>query len=201
MNSFVIEPVETEEQHAAASYVRTQVFEHEWGIRLPGLDFSDRERYQQLLARVSLTGEPVGTLTLADTTGQTRLHRQYGLAFEPNARVARYTRLAVIAAYRGLNLPLALVFQANWRFVAPGKFDYTWLLFDASRAESSSFSRLLLFKASSDVLRTEYGLSRVLVRDERALTAMEVHTNGNSNHFTSMAAFASREPSVAAMAR
>jgi hypothetical protein len=53
---------------------------------------------------------------------------QYGLRFDPHARVARYTQLVALKPYRGMNMPLRLILEGHRRFVAPGQFDYTWLL-------------------------------------------------------------------------
>jgi hypothetical protein len=79
---------------------------------------------------------------------------------------ARYTQLAVAPAYRGLNIPMALLREAHVRFVRPGGFDYTWLLFPADRAASSSLCRHLPFGSGARIVSTEYGRSRVLVRNE-----------------------------------
>jgi hypothetical protein len=92
----------------------------------------------------------------------------------PDSRVARYTQLAVLRPYRGMNIPLQLVAEARRRFVVPEGFDYTWLLYNAQHARSSSFCSQLNFEASAAVFDTEYGPSRVLTRSERAVRLSSV---------------------------
>jgi hypothetical protein len=85
--------------------------------------------------------------------------------------VARYTQLAVLKPYRGLNLPVRLILEAHRTFVRPKEIRYTWLLFDAARARTSSLCQLLGFSASSRRFLTEYGCSRALTRDESTMQA------------------------------
>src|SRR5262249_44481183 len=81
--------------------------------------------------------------SVVDTTGEDALHRGYTLHFPENTRVARLTQLAVLQSFRGLGMPRQLIREAIHRIVQPHRFDFTWLLFHASR------------------------LCRVLTRDER----------------------------------
>jgi hypothetical protein len=75
-------------------------------------------------------------------------------------------QLAVRKPYRGMNLPVQLVLEGRRQFVLPRRIEHTWLLFNAERARSSSFCRLLGFRASTERFHTEYGLSRVLLHHE-----------------------------------
>ena len=163
----VIEPVTNNEGEAAMLRIRQQVFEREMGIPSELLRMPEDARLLHLLARVEPNENPVAALTVIETTGHHQLHQSYGLRFDSGGRVARYTQLAVLKPYRGMNIPLMMMLEAHRRFVAPGQFHFTWLLFDAERAASSSMCRLLAFTPSAQTYRSEYGCSRALVRDER----------------------------------
>ena len=109
----------------------------------------------------------MAVLTVVDTTGDAMLHERFGLPFSMQHRTARYTQLAVLNPYRGLDIPLQLITEGQRLFVTPGGFEHTWLLFNAERAARSSFCRRLGFQAGSRTYRSEYGRVRVLARDER----------------------------------
>jgi GNAT superfamily N-acetyltransferase len=104
---------------------------------------------------------------VVDTTEEDVLHRRYALHFPENTRVARLTQLAVLQSFRGLGIPHQLIREAIHRIVQPHKFDFTWLLLDASRAGSCRLIDDFDYSVSPYVLQTEYGLCRVLTRDER----------------------------------
>jgi len=161
----IIEPAIGASEMAAIRRVRRHVFAREMGITLPPIT-ADHTAAFHLLARHGAGGEVVAALSVVETGGDGELHQRYGLDFPPGARVARYTQLAVLRPFRGLGLPLKLILEAHRRFVAPGLFDYTWLLFDAERAASSDLRRRLAFKPGEQVYVTEYGRSRALTRDE-----------------------------------
>ena len=67
-----------------------------------------------------------------------------------------------------MNLPLMLILKAHYHFVVPGDFTHTWLLFDAKRAANSSLCAHLGFSVSERVLHSQFGVTRVLVRDEQS---------------------------------
>jgi hypothetical protein len=163
----IIEPVTDSYTAAAAAYVREEVFEREWKIRVPRLPRWAVGEMLTLVARVESRSEPVAALTVMETTTDHGLHQRFGLTFPEQTRIARYTQLAVLAPYRGLKIPLQLVIEARRRFVVPEGIDYTWLLFDAEHARASSFCKQLDFRAGAEVFETEYGRSRVLIRNER----------------------------------
>jgi hypothetical protein len=154
---------------ADASQVRQEVFGGEWQITLPRLDEYSEERQLTLVARDNR--EPVAALTVLETTGDRELHGRLGLSFPDGQRVARYTQLAVLKPYRGRNLPLRLVLEGRRRFCGPMRIHYAWLLFDAERANHSSFCNLLGFSASRRSFLTDYGYTRVLTRDETSSRA------------------------------
>jgi len=164
----IIEPVSNNADEGAMSLIRQQVFEHERGIVLARLAPTNDPGSFHLLARVAANGDAVATLSVVDTSANHELHKGYGLEFSSGARVARYTQLAVLKPYRGLNIPLKLMLEAHHRFIVPGNFDYTWLLFDAERADSSLMCKWLAFAPGQRTFASEYGPSRTLLRDERA---------------------------------
>jgi GNAT superfamily N-acetyltransferase len=171
--NFLIEPVTSVPGKASASYVREQVFERECGIRLPPLPA--REAMLTLIARSEWDPDPAAVLTVLETTGDEELHRSLGLIFDKETRVARYTQFAVLKPYRGQHLASRLVLEAHRQFVAPRGIDYSWLLFGARQANSSSFCRQLGFIASPETFFTEYGRCRVLTRNERSAGAELTH--------------------------
>jgi hypothetical protein len=155
----------------AARQVRQQVFEREWQATLPRLSEYDPERQLTLVARNRSNQEPIAVLTVLETTGDPKLHRRLGLAYFEGKGAARYTQLAVLKPYRGMNLPILLITEAQKRFVGPKQIRYTWLMFDAERARLSSLCNWLGFGASRRRFLTEYGCVRILTRDERSTRA------------------------------
>jgi hypothetical protein len=164
----IIEMATSKEDLSSMRRIRQQVFEHEMGLTLPPLSVPEGVAAAHVIARVELTGEPVAALTVIDTTNEVGLCEQYSLCLRPEARTARYMQLAVRKPYRGKDLPLMLILEAHRRFVAPGKFTHTWLLFDAERAANSSLCRRLGFWASERAFPSQFGIRRILVRDERS---------------------------------
>ena len=162
-----IEPVSDGFDHLAVLQLRQQVFEREMGIPFDRRTSADGTTAFHLIARVESTDDPVAALSTVDTTGNHALHQAYGLRFDANARVGRYTQLAVLKPYRGLDIPMMLMLEAHRQFVAPGLFDHTWLMFDAERARSSFLCKMLAFTPGDEVILSEYGGSRALVRDEQ----------------------------------
>jgi GNAT superfamily N-acetyltransferase len=165
----LIEQVTNDENTRAMMEVRRQVFEREMGIRLA----PDDGKMSHLIARVYPGRQTVGTLSVIDTSGDERLHESHNLGFGPGARAARFTHLAVLRRFRGRSIPAMLMLEAHRLFVAPRRYDYTWLLFDAGRAPTSFLTRLLGFKPKADVFVSEYGRRCPLIRDERAEDAAQ----------------------------
>ena len=163
-----IEAVAGGEDEAAMWCVWREVFEREMGIRLAPDGGQEDGKVSHLLARLHPGGRAVGALSVVDTSGDVPLHAGHNLGFEPGACAARFTHLAVLRPFRGRNIPLAMMLEAHRLFVAPRRYDYTWLLFDAERAPTSFLSRLLGFKPKADIFVSEYGSRCPLVRDERA---------------------------------
>ena len=151
--------------------IREQVFRCEWRVLLPSLSQYSPERQLTLVARDRSTEEAVAALTVVETTNDSEMHNRFGLCSLQSGRTARYTQLAVLKPYRGMNLPARLILAARERFVCPREIRYTWLLFDAEHARASSLCRLLGFHASWRTFLTNYGCSRVLTRDEFSAAA------------------------------
>jgi hypothetical protein len=164
----IIEMATSEEDLLSMRRIRRQVFEYEMGLALPALSAPEGVAAAHVIARAEATSEPVGALTVVDTTNETDLCGRYGLCLDPDARTARYTQLAVAKSYRGMNLPLMLILKAHYHFVVPGGFTHTWLLFDEERAASSSLCAHLCFSASERVFHSQFGVTRLLVRDEQS---------------------------------
>jgi hypothetical protein len=133
----LIEPATGVLAEAAASYVREQVFEHEFGICVPPLPA--REAMLTLIAGSESDLNPAAVLTVLETTCDEELHRTLGLIFNKDTRVARYTQCAVLKPYRGQHLASRLILEGHRQFVKPRRIDYTWLPCGAERANSSSF--------------------------------------------------------------
>ena len=165
----VLKTATSNEERDAMFRIRQEVFEREWGIALAQLRAYDETSALHLLAMVEPGACPVAALTVVDTSGDQQLHESYGLPFAPQTRAARYTQLAVLKPYRGMDIPVRMIVEAHHRFIVPGRFDYTWLLFDARHATSSSLCQWLAFTASEQAFVSEYGFSRSLIRDEQAL--------------------------------
>jgi len=166
----VIEEIANNEDVAAMLEVWKQVFEYEMGITLPR--DSAPGPISHWLARTKRSREAVGTLSVVDTSGREDLHHSLGLRFEPGARVARYTHMAVLKPFRGLNIPLAMMLEAHHRVIVPGQFDYTWLLFDVEKAAGSFLSRQFGFTLLPQTFLSEYGCRCPLVRHERTPAAV-----------------------------
>jgi hypothetical protein len=162
----IVETVMSHEDESAMWQIWRDVFEREMGITLAPSEVS-KNALAHLLARGEPGGEPVGTLSVINTSGDQQLHASYGLKFEPGARVARYMHLAVLKPYRGLNIPLMMIMEAHRRIIIPHRFDHTWLLFDAQRAPTSFLCQRLGFTTTADTFISEYGCRCPLVRDER----------------------------------
>ena len=161
-----IEQIQNSEDSAAMLDVWQQVFEWEMGIVLPHK--SATANTSHWLARLAKSREAVGTLSVVNTSGQHQLHESLGLRFQPEARVARFTHLAVLKPYRGMNIPLALMLEAHRSEIVPGDFDYTWLLFDVGKAAKSFLAQQLGFTLLPQTFVSEYGCRCPLVREERA---------------------------------
>ena len=161
----IIDRIESSEDIAAMLDVWQQVFERELGIVLP--QNSTSSHISHWLARLKQSREAIGTLSVVDTSGQHQLHDSLGLRFDPLARVARFTHLAVLKRHRGMNIPLQMMLEAHRSVIVPGQFDYTWLLFDVEKVPKSFLSRQLGFTPLPQTFVSEYGCRCPLVRNER----------------------------------
>jgi hypothetical protein len=167
--NILIEQISSSEDVNAMLEVWKQVFEREMGIVLPRDCPSGNTAYW--LARLEQGREPVGTLSVVDTSDQHQLHDSLGLRFAPQARVARFTHLAVLRPYRGKNIPLAMMLEAYRKMIVPSQLDCTWLLFDVEKAANSFLSRQLGFTLLPQTFVSEYGCRCPLVRNERSQEA------------------------------
>ncbi len=159
-----IEPVSTAQQWQEALGVREEVFAVEGGLALASLPPPGSAGVWHLLARVDQN--PVGALSVVDTSGNHGLHRQYGLNFGLDDRVARYAQLAVIRPYRKRGIFEMLVQTAQSTIVRPNGFAFGWMLCPAARTGSSRLTQSLGFDAERELLATEFGACHALIRDE-----------------------------------
>src|SRR3989441_8003471 len=104
----IVEQVTTAEDLDAVLRIQEQVFERELGITLSPMGPSGNGHTTHLIARIGPDKEPVGSLCVIDTSENHELHESFGLKFDAHARVARYTHLAVLKPYRGMNIPLPM---------------------------------------------------------------------------------------------
>ena len=148
-----------------------QVFQRELGVTLPR--DSAPCNISHWLARSAHSRKVVGTLSVVDTSDQHQLHDTLGLGFDRQARVARFTHLAVLKPYRGRGIPLAMMLEAHRRAIVPGQFDHTWLLFDVEKATRSFLTRQLGFTVLPQTFVSEYGCRCPLVRNERSPEAQQ----------------------------
>ena len=160
----VIRQTASNEDIAEMLEVWEQVFVREMGVVLPR--DSAPGNISHWLARSALSRKVVGTLSVVDTSDQHQLHESLGLGFDRQARVARFTHLAVLKPYRGRRIPLAMMLEAHRSVIVPGQFDHTWLLFDVEKAAGSFLSRQLGFKPLPQTFVSEYGCRCPLVREE-----------------------------------
>lgn len=150
----------------AAACIREQVFGERYSNRLPRLDAYAPSKILTLIAREAATNVPVATLSVVDTSGNSKLHRAIGLDVPDRAQAARYTQMAVLKPYRGLQIGSQLITEARFRFIRPREIDYSWLLFPAETANTSFLCATMGFVASTRVTPSEYGPVRLLVRNE-----------------------------------
>jgi hypothetical protein len=159
-----IEAATSAPQWTVISAIRTQVFAGEYGLSFTPLPEPSQAGVWHLLARDNDDG--VGTLSVVDTTGDSRLHQHYRLSFGQNERVARYAQLAILKPYRKRGIVQMLVNAAQSAVIRPNGFTVGWLLYPASRAASSVLTRDLGFAAEVPLLTTELGRCRALLRRE-----------------------------------
>lgn len=163
---FLVKPVKTAALASIADDIRRQVFEREWCVPLAGTGTTESGNSQTFLATTPFH-EPVGVVTAVDSTGDRLMRENLGLG-KQSVRLARYSQLAVLKPYRGMHVPLKLLIEARADFVVPEKFDYSCLLFDATRAPSSSYCAMLGFRPSPQTVRSCQGPCRILFRCETA---------------------------------
>ena len=168
MDIFVERAMDRESKQEVCTLER-DVFQREMGLTLPPLDTEDGSF--QLIARTG-PGEPaVGVVTVVNTTLDLEVHRRYGNHIVEGKRSARYTRLAVRREFRGLDIPLFLVYEANRQFVQPNGFDFSWLLFAHERAKTAGLSTIFNMSPLNKKVLSEYGKCQVLLREEASASA------------------------------
>jgi len=163
-NDVLIEPVTTNQQWAEMLGVRTQVFTIEGGFSFKPLPGPREKGIWHFLARDN--HDAVGTLSIVDTTRDSKLHQRYKLCFRENDRVARYAQLAILGPYRKSGIFEMLMETAQRTVIHPNEFTAGWLLYPAAQVRSSRLTRCLGFAAQSPLLSTEFGVCHAMVRRE-----------------------------------
>jgi acyl carrier protein len=159
-----IEAVTTNQQWAEMLGVRTQVFTIEHGFSFQALPGPGTKGVWHFLARDNQ--DPIGTLTVVDTTADRQTHQLYRLRVGEKDRVARYAQLAILKPYRKHGIFRMLIESAQSAVIRPNGFSFGWLLYPAAQARSSRLTRFLGFTAETPLLTTEFGSCHVLVRRE-----------------------------------
>lgn len=170
ISSIRIEAATTNQQWAEILGIRTQVFTMEYGFSVKPLPGPVDKRVWHFLARDN--NDPVGTLSVVDTTGDRQLHKAYRLQFAENDRVARYAQCAILKGYRQRGIFKKLIDAAERVVIRPHGFTYGWLLYPAEQARSSVLTRSLGFSAEAPLLTTEFGSCHALVRRESGVLEM-----------------------------
>jgi hypothetical protein len=171
---FFVDDASSDADIKAVQYVENEVFRLEKRIDLPELQVPHGAAMLRVLARLGPGGDPVGTLTAVETTGDPHLNRDCGvMASESGIRVARYMRMAVLPPYRGYGLSIRMMLEVHQRFIVPNKIRHTWLLFDSRRVSSSLLLPVLGFRCGAHTIRSEYGPCRVLSRNELSSEAKQ----------------------------
>jgi acyl carrier protein len=166
-----VEVVNTKQQWAEMSSIRTQVFRTEFGFRFSPLHGPGEMGVWHFLARDDRGA--VGTLSVVDTTGDHRAHRRYRLRFGKNEHVARYAQLALLRPYRKRGIFEMLIETAQRKVIRPHGFAVGWLLYPAVHAHTCMLTQCFGFTAEAPVLITEFGKCHVLVRRESGLPQID----------------------------
>jgi GNAT superfamily N-acetyltransferase/acyl carrier protein len=165
-----IDAVTTNQQWVETLGIRTQVFTNEYGFSVKPLPGPGERGIWHFLARDN--NDAIGTLSVVDTTGDSRGHQRYRLNFGKNDRVARFAQLAILKPYRKRGIFKMLTEAAENTVIRPNGFAVRWLLYPAERARSSVMVRNLGFAIEAQVLATEFGKCQVLVRRESSVRQM-----------------------------
>jgi acyl carrier protein len=166
-----IEAVTTNQQWAEMLGVRTQVFTIEQGFSFNALPGPGETGVWHFLARDNQ--DPIGTLSVVDTTADHQTHQRYRLRVGQKDRVARYAQLAILKPYRKRGIFRMLIETAQSAVIRPNEFAFSWLLYPAAQARSSKLTRFLGFTAEAPLLTTEFGRCHVLVRRESSWPPFE----------------------------
>ena len=120
-------------------------------------------------------GPAVGSLTVVETSHDTLARRAFKLPVPAGASSAFYTCVSVMPEYRGLCVPVRLLFEARRCFVEARGIQYTWLLYDADRAESTRLCRIMKYHPLPGVIHDLGRPCRVLIREEPSAVLSSVH--------------------------
>lgn len=128
-----------------------------------------------ILAYASEESSPVGCLTVVDTSEDLLSRRLYGVPDSAGSS-AFYGDLAVLREYRGLSIPVRLLFEAQRLFVRPRGIQSTWLLYPEGRLDSSRLRRILGYEVLPRVIQMNGLRAGVLYRREPSASEQDLST-------------------------
>jgi GNAT superfamily N-acetyltransferase len=165
---FTVRPVSTPADQRELSSLHRAIVQREFGGPPPAAFLHDpAASIMHLIARAGGDDGPVvGSLTVVETSHDTLARRAFDLPVPLGASSAFYTCVAVLPEYRGLCVPIRLLLEARRNFVDPRGIQYTWLLYDADRADSTRLCRIMKYRALAGVIHDLGRPCRVLLREE-----------------------------------
>lgn len=139
-------------------------FAHKAQPPLPLSD--DKAGIMHLIARLGGSFAAVAAVTVIDTTYDAFSRATLGLSTPAGASSALYTGMMVAPEYRGLCLPVRLMFEAKRYYIDPRKIRYTWLLYESERVSSTRLCRILNYRILPKIVHAPGRHYRVLMREE-----------------------------------
>jgi len=158
-----VQLVTTADGLRAVHEVRRQVFVEEFGLAEAMVETPTDHHDQHVVAWVD--GEAVGCLTVCETTEAAPLRHHYGLP-EADGVSLRFTKLAVVPAWRRSRLAVALMVVAQCWVVEPARPAATWLVVYPCQYLHISLYGKFGFVPYCEALDT-VGPCRLLLRDDR----------------------------------
>jgi hypothetical protein len=164
---FTIDPATCTQDMNEIASLREAVFGNLARLARPPLPLlDDKASVMHLVARLKGSSTAVAAVTVIDTTYDAFSRATLGVSMPAGASSALYTSMMVAPEYRGLCLPVRLMFEAKRHYMEPRKIRYTWLLYESERASSTRLCRILNYRVLPKIVRTPGRHYRVLMREE-----------------------------------
>jgi GNAT superfamily N-acetyltransferase len=179
---FTVRPVSTPADQRELTLLHRAIVQGEFGGSPPAPLLHDPAgSVMHFIARAGGDDGPaVGSLTVVETSHDEVARRAFSLPVPTGVSSAFYTCVAVVPEYRGLGLPVRLLLEARKGFVEPRRIRYTWLLYDAARAESTRLCRIMNYRPLPGVVNDLGRPCRVLFREEPSFESPAFCSAGNS---------------------